>query len=141
MTRNGFLQSLRENNIDESLVSFGPAFREGHCVRHIGFRWEVFIRERGKDYDVMGFPSESDALQYLFEKLHRIYPIEKHNAKREKRLNLLATMQKRKSSSRRRHNEEECNYPMYLLLGVGGVFGTIGLHPRMVHSPRRGVVL
>lgn len=82
MTRNEFLQSLRENDIDESLVSFGPVFKEGHCVRKVWFRWEVFIRERGKDYDVMGFPSESDALQYLFEELRSIYPIEKHSAKK-----------------------------------------------------------
>ena len=87
MTRIEFLQSLRENNIDESMVSFGPVFEEGYCVRHIWFRWEVFMRERGKDYDVMGFPSESDALQYLFEKLSRIYPIEKHSAKKENNTN------------------------------------------------------
>ena len=82
MTRMEFLQALRENDIDETMVSFGPVFREGHCVRKVWFRWEVFIRERGKDYDVMGFPSESDALQYLFEELHSIYPIEKHSAKK-----------------------------------------------------------
>ena len=33
----------------------------------------TFDRERGKESDYMGFPSESDALQYLFDQLYCIY--------------------------------------------------------------------
>ena len=32
-------------------------------------RWEVFYRERGKDYGCIGFSSESGALEYLLGKL------------------------------------------------------------------------
>lgn len=73
MTKYSFLQLLRENNIDESLVSFGPVYQDGYCVRKNRIRWEIFIKERGKEYDSMGFPSESDALQYLYETLFQIY--------------------------------------------------------------------
>ena len=60
-------------NINENLVVFDDAIKEGYCVRKNYFRWEVFFRERGKEYDCIGFPSESNALQYLFDKLYSIY--------------------------------------------------------------------
>lgn len=37
------------------------------------FRWETLVRERGQEYDVRGFPSESDALKSLSEELLRLY--------------------------------------------------------------------
>ncbi len=52
---------------------YDNAIKEGYCVRKNYFRWEVFFRERGKEYDCVGFPSESNALQYLFDKLYGIY--------------------------------------------------------------------
>ena len=73
MTKKQFLVLLEENNIDENLVVFDDAIKEGYCVRKNYFRWEVFFRERGKEYESVGFPSESDALEYLYNKLYSIY--------------------------------------------------------------------
>lgn len=73
MTKTDFLELLKKNNIDADIVVFDDPIREGYCVRRNYFRWEVFFRERGKEYDCIGFPSESDALEYLFEKLFSIY--------------------------------------------------------------------
>ncbi len=69
MTRDEFLKLLKENNIDESLVVFDDPIKDGYCIRKNYFRWEVFFRERGKEYNLMGYPSESDALTALLEKL------------------------------------------------------------------------
>ncbi len=69
MTKDEFLISLKENNIDESIVVFDDPLKDGYCVRKNHFRWEVFFRERGKEYDLIGFPSESDALTTLLDKL------------------------------------------------------------------------
>ena len=73
MTRDEFLELLKKYNINENLVVFDDTVKEGYCVRKNYFRWEVFFRERGKEYDFVGFPSESNALQYLFDKLYSIY--------------------------------------------------------------------
>ena len=73
MTKTEFLELLKKYNINENLVVFDDAIKEGYCVRNNYFRWEVFFRERGKEYDCVGFPSESNALQYLFDKLYSIY--------------------------------------------------------------------
>ena len=73
MTKAEFLELLKKYNINENLVVFDGAIKEGYCVRKNYFRWEVFFRERGKEYDCVGFPSESNALQYLFDKLYSIY--------------------------------------------------------------------
>ena len=73
MTKAEFLELLKKYNINENLVVFDDTLKEGYCVRKKYFRWEVFSRERGKEYDCVGFPSESNALQYLFDKLYSIY--------------------------------------------------------------------
>lgn len=73
MTRTEFLDLLKEHNINVNLVVFEDPIKEGYCVRKNYFRWEVFFRERGKEFDCIGFPSESNALQYLFDKLLNIY--------------------------------------------------------------------
>ena len=77
MTRLEFLELLEQNRIDIKIVSFEPELKDGYCVRKNRLRWEVFVRERGVEYDLMGFPSEDDSLQYLFKMLLRIYG--KHN--------------------------------------------------------------
>ncbi len=69
MTREEFLKLLRNNNINENIVVFDDKLKDGYCVRQNYFRWEVFFRERGVEYDLIGYPSESDALTVLFEKL------------------------------------------------------------------------
>lgn len=73
MTRTEFLELLKKYNINERLVVFDDAMAEGYCVRKNYFRWEVFFRERGEEYDCIGFPSESNALQYLFDTLCSVY--------------------------------------------------------------------
>lgn len=70
MTKAEFLERLKTHNIDQTLVVFEDAAKDGYCVRKNHLRWEVFYRERGKEYDCVGFPSESNALQYLFNKLY-----------------------------------------------------------------------
>ncbi len=73
MTKTEFLELLKGHNIHVTLVVFDDPVRDGYCVRKNYSRWEVFLRERGKEYDCIGFPSESNALQYLFDKLYSIY--------------------------------------------------------------------
>jgi hypothetical protein len=75
MTRQHFIQLLRDYNIDESRVSFGPEFHDGYCIRKNHLRWEVYVQERGKAYNLMGFPSESDALRYLCEILLSVHGV------------------------------------------------------------------
>lgn len=73
MTRAEFLELLRNHNMNESIVAFDDAVRDGYCVRRNYFRWEVCVRERGQEFECIGFPSESSALQYLLDKLLSIY--------------------------------------------------------------------
>ena len=73
MTKSDFSNVLKNHNINGNLVVFDDAIKDGYCVRKNHFRWEVLFRERGKEYDCIGFPSESDALQFLFDKLYTIY--------------------------------------------------------------------
>lgn len=73
MTKAEFFELLKKHNINENLVVFDDTIKEGYCVRKRYHRWEVFFLERGKEYDCVGFPSESNALQYLFDKLYSIY--------------------------------------------------------------------
>lgn len=75
MTRQEFIQLLQTNNIDEKLVSFDNDLADGYCVRKIQTHWEVFVKEKDKFYNAIGFPSESDALIYLFEELLCTYSV------------------------------------------------------------------
>lgn len=72
MTKNEFLVLLKENNIDENIVVFDDLIKDGYCIRKNYHRWEILFRERGKEYDLIGFPSESDALTALFERLVKL---------------------------------------------------------------------
>ena len=71
MTKAEFIDLLENNNISSDLVHFNNSVVDGYYVLKNYHRWEVFYRERGKDYDCIGFPSESDALEYLLKKLLR----------------------------------------------------------------------
>ena len=73
MSRSEFIALLIENGIDPNIVSFDSSTNEGYNIRKNRLYWETFVRERGKEYDCIGFPSESNALQYLFDKLYSIY--------------------------------------------------------------------
>lgn len=69
MTRAEFLTLLNNNNISPDIVHFENSVADGYYISKNYYRWEVFFRERGNDYNCMGFPSESDALEYLLNKL------------------------------------------------------------------------
>ena len=73
MTKNEFIGLLKTYNISENIVVFDDPLKDGYCVRKNYYRWEVLFRERGKEYDCVGFPSENDALQYLWNKLYGLY--------------------------------------------------------------------
>lgn len=69
MTRTEFLELCNTNDISTNLIHFENSVADGYYVLKNYHRWEVFYRERGKDYDCVGFSSESDALEYLLGKL------------------------------------------------------------------------
>lgn len=71
MTRTEFLELCRNSNISTNILHFENSVADGYYVLKNYHRWEVFFRERGTDYECMGFPSESDALNYLSDKLIR----------------------------------------------------------------------
>ena len=73
MTRADFSELLKNHNINENIVVFDNAIKDGYCITKNHLRWEVFFRERGKESDCVGFPCESDALDYLFHMLCDIY--------------------------------------------------------------------
>ena len=77
MNKDEFIERLKENGIDPEIVSFDSNTNEGYNIRKNRLGWKIFIRERGKEYNCIGFPSESDALQYMFDKLVGIYA--RHN--------------------------------------------------------------
>ena len=69
MTKEEFFKVIESKSISSNLVHFENSVADGYYVLKNYHRWEVFFRERGKDYDCIGFPSESDALEYLLKKL------------------------------------------------------------------------
>ena len=73
MDRNEFIARLKENGIPPEIVSFDSSTNDGYNIRKNKLRWETFIRERGEEYECIGFPSESDALQHMFDELIAIY--------------------------------------------------------------------
>ena len=73
MNINEFIARLKENGIPQGIVSFDSSTNDGYNIRKNKLHWETFIRERGKEYDCSGFPSESDALQHMFDELVAIY--------------------------------------------------------------------
>lgn len=73
MDRSEFLIRLKKKGIDPQIVSFDSSTKDGCNIRKNRLGWEVFMRERGKEYNNIGFLSESDALQYLYDELVKIY--------------------------------------------------------------------
>ncbi len=73
MNRNEFIAQLKKNGIPSGIVSFDSSTNDGYNIRKNNLHWETFTRERGKEYDCIGFPSESDALQHMFDELITIY--------------------------------------------------------------------
>ena len=79
MNRNEFIARLKENGISPEIVSFDSSTNDGYNIRKNKLHWETLIRERGKEYDCTGFPSESDALQHMFDELVAIYARDRLN--------------------------------------------------------------
>lgn len=79
MNKNEFIARLKENGIPQGIVSFDSSTNDGYNIRKNKLHWETFIRERGKEYDCIGFPSESDALQHMFDELVAIYARDRLN--------------------------------------------------------------
>ena len=75
MNRQEFIMLLKENGIDSETVAFDSSMHEGYNIRKNHYRWEAFFRERGKEYNCIGFPSESDALKHILEKLDMHYDL------------------------------------------------------------------
>ncbi len=73
MDRNELFQILEQKGICPKIVSFENSVNDGFNIRKNKLNWETFIRERGMEFDSMGFPSESDALQYMLEQIVRYY--------------------------------------------------------------------
>ena len=73
MDKNEFIARLKENGIPAGIVSFDSSTDDGYNIRKNKLRWETFTRERGKEYNCIGFSSESDALQHMFDELVAIY--------------------------------------------------------------------
>lgn len=73
MDRSEFFSLLLKKGIDPKIVSFNSSTAEGHNIRKAHHGWETFIRERGVEYDCIGFPSESDAMWAMFNELTKIY--------------------------------------------------------------------
>ncbi len=71
MTKEEFFKVIESKSVSPNLVHFENSVADGYYMLKNYHRWEVFYRERGKDYDCVGFPSESDALLYLSERLIR----------------------------------------------------------------------
>lgn len=69
MTKEEFFEVIESKSVSSNLVHFENSVADGYYILKKYYRWEVFYRERGKDYDCVGFPSESDALEYLLKKL------------------------------------------------------------------------
>ena len=79
MNRNEFIARLKENGISPEIVSFDSSTNDGYNIRKNKLHWETLIRERGKEYACTGFPSESDALQHMFDELVAIYARDRLN--------------------------------------------------------------
>lgn len=71
MTREEFFEYISQQQIETSSVHFENSVADGYYVLQNHHRWEVSFRERGTDFECVGFPSESDALIYL---LNRLFP-------------------------------------------------------------------
>ena len=73
MNKSEFIVRLQENGIPPEIVSCDSSTSDGYNIRKNKLRWETFTRERGKEYDCIGFSSESDALQHMLDELVTIY--------------------------------------------------------------------
>jgi len=69
MSRSEFISLLRKEGIDPDVVAFDSTISTGYNIRKSSSHWEAFYRIRGKEYDRIGFRTESDALQFMYQML------------------------------------------------------------------------
>lgn len=70
MNKQEFLIKLSENDISLDNICFNDGVKDDvFCVRENYNRFEVFYRERGKEYDAKSFLTLSEALEYLLDKI------------------------------------------------------------------------
>ena len=73
MNKQDFLKRLSENNISLENICFNDEVKDDvFCDRENYTCVEVFYRERGKEYDLQTFPTLSQALEYLLNKILKI---------------------------------------------------------------------
>lgn len=73
MTKEVFFDELKKYNINIDLVAINNQTKEGYCIRQTYLGWEVFVRERGEEYDTRLFSTESEALSYMLNELLSLY--------------------------------------------------------------------
>ncbi len=73
MTKQLFLRQLVEHGVDGVPISFNNSTAEGYGVRQTYYGWETFVRERGDEYDIRLFATESDALTFLLDEILYLY--------------------------------------------------------------------
>lgn len=71
MTKEELFCKLHALGIDRKLVHFSSGVEEGYYIRKCPLCWEAFYQERGKEYDPVGFPCESDALDHVYDQITR----------------------------------------------------------------------
>ncbi|MBC8545962.1 hypothetical protein H8711_03280 [Clostridiaceae bacterium NSJ-31] len=73
MLDDDFFEVLRANNIPEFKVSINNAIKDDvYCIRENYNQWEVFYRERGKEFNLKKFDTKEEAQNYLLNYLIRI---------------------------------------------------------------------
>lgn len=71
MTKEEFLSVLAKNNIEVKVHFDDSAMSDCFCLRKNHLRYETIYCERGKEYEVIGHPSESYALIFLCNRINK----------------------------------------------------------------------
>ena len=66
MSRSELFSLLRKEGIAPDTVAFDSNISPGYNIRKISSCRDAFYRIHGREYDCIGFRSESDALQFMY---------------------------------------------------------------------------
>ena len=70
MNKNEFVEILIKYNIDPNIVCFNDKIKDDvFCVMDNYNAVDVFYRERGREFGLQKFSTQSDALEYLSNKI------------------------------------------------------------------------
>lgn len=70
MNINEFIEILIKYNIDPNIVCFNDKIKDDvFCVMDNYNSVDVFYRERGREFELKNFSTQSDALEYLSNKI------------------------------------------------------------------------